>query len=444
MVRGTQPPLGKTMKKLLFFFLAFFTFHAAHAVLQYRYVHNMGPGGQSGWSTTRGATCNALPPYDDPGGYNSCNRPDLSGSRVSTWEWDAGAGVCKRRLTLGAVCTFISNSGEATEETRQAPENEVCEVGKQQVVNITAGYSRGLSQDATYPDFLPNGQPAPPGYTGLPPEQMCVGGCQMARGDVVASWRSTVPTSSGMYRTSDDWNMTVVSGSACTPSANDQALTSGTANPPPCDGTIGEVNGKIVCAPPANTNLVPSIKPGPYQTGNPTAGSTGGVSSIPVTGNGGNQGGPATPTDGTLKLPDGTTVYATGTTSTPSGTRTSTPGEEQLACGAPGQPKCRIDESGTPSNAGSIFAGANTNIDTQKSGLEAIIAGANTKQLPSWSWSFQLPTSCAPIELEAFSDFLPSIDLCQFQPVIHDLMSLLWIACTIWSCISMVGRVLGA
>lgn len=95
-------------------------------------------------------------------------------------------------------------------------------------------------------------------------------------------------------------------------------------------------------------------------------------------------------------------------------------------CGLPGKPKCAIDETGTPT--------ADPAIDGQKV-ADAAMAKLKTfgadpvaslPALPSLNWAFRLPTGCVPLQITAFAPFLQTIDICQFQPMFHDIMAMVW------------------
>lgn len=58
------------------------------------------------------------------------------------------------------------------------------------------------------------------------------------------------------------------------------------------------------------------------------------------------------------------------------------------------------------------------------------LKGMNTGSVfgPSdWSWSFQFPTGCTPLVM---ADFGVTINPCEWQSMIHDLMSMIWIIST--------------
>lgn len=136
--------------------------------------------------------------------------------------------------------------------------------------------------------------------------------------------------------------------------------------------------------------------------------------------------------------PDGS--QSTGVTTTPRGTATVTttaPLEQSITCGLPGTPACKLDESGTVPNAGSTYDPTKTAIDTAKASADAAIGGAASIAAPSWSFSFQLPTGCAPYVTGIKGVVL---NVCQYQPTIHGLLSLIWAAATAFAMIGMVGR----
>lgn len=95
-------------------------------------------------------------------------------------------------------------------------------------------------------------------------------------------------------------------------------------------------------------------------------------------------------------------------------------------CGLPGKPACKIDETDTPQKVE----------DTHKADVDAALAqvGELAKnpakfwpELPQINWTFTLPTGCSAIQTPAFSPYFSQIDVCKFQPVFHDVMSVFWI-----------------
>jgi hypothetical protein len=111
---------------------------------------------------------------------------------------------------------------------------------------------------------------------------------------------------------------------------------------------------------------------------------------------------------------------------------------EKITCGLPGTPPCKIDESGTPDPVGpSALDPASDPLEPLRSAIESPVIAQ-----PSFSWAFQLPTACSVIQLGAFAGFDTSFDLCRFQPIIHDLMSIFWLGLGIVAAWSMVTRTL--
>lgn len=128
-----------------------------------------------------------------------------------------------------------------------------------------------------------------------------------------------------------------------------------------------------------------------------------------------------------------------GTTTTSNGGGSGETVVEVKSCGLPDTPPCKIDESGTPewdakdgsADAGGIFAA-----------LGACLADISScvPALPDLSWSFSLPSSCAAIPTPGFEPFLSEVNICPYQPTIHDLMSMVWAAAGLFAGIAMVGR----
>lgn len=121
----------------------------------------------------------------------------------------------------------------------------------------------------------------------------------------------------------------------------------------------------------------------------------------------------------------------------PGGGSGGSPAPEIITCGLPDTPACKIDESGTPSAPPpDVFGDPDASLDP----LRTII-----DQQPlevEWTWAFTLPTGCEPFQVPGFEDIFPPLDMCQWQPMIHDLMSLIWIATGIWGSLSLVSRTL--
>jgi hypothetical protein len=305
--------------------------------------------------------------------------------------------------------------------------DNVCalKIGKPGITNFTIGYTRTDGLGVNSDDYSCVGS-----CNQIPAsKQMCDSGCIVDLGEPKAAWRSVEPTSNGLYRLSLDM-LSVPTGAQCTSTAADAPVNPATPQPP-CPGFVGEINGKKGCYGTAQTPITTTQADRSAQgaqPANPAAGekpSTGegsgstGSGRTPSTGTGGPSGGPASAANG------------------PSGRVTAPPsGEQQAECGAPGQPRCAIDETGTPTG-GTTFDRAKTDLTNWGDQKKNAIDGAAGIQAPTWSFTFQLPTGCTPVQtmLESFV-----LDICPYQSIIHDLMSMVWAAVTAFTIIGMVGR----
>lgn len=111
---------------------------------------------------------------------------------------------------------------------------------------------------------------------------------------------------------------------------------------------------------------------------------------------------------------------------------------ELKVCGLPGGAACKIDETGT-----------NTVAPDWRTGMDGAFKPPNTvaadpgsffPKLPVLNWSFELPTFCGPIALPAFAPYLESVDICPFQPMFHDLMSVVWLVGGLFGAVQMFLR----
>ena len=248
-----------------------------------------------------------------------------------------------------------------------------------------------------------------------------------------AVWQSVSPTSQGLYRVSVDYDAQHM-GESCTPTPAENAAAHPAADKPTCPGFVGEVNGVPGCYGTASnptSNDVPESKPKQPEAGNPPAGKkpdsgegsgTGGAGRTPSTGDGGPAGGPAAAAGSGTK-PDGTTPK---------------PGEgkEQANCGAPGQPKCGIDEGGTPNK----FEGDKAALDKWKSDVEAnrnTIKDADGSFFESYSMFFAVPpiVPCEPIELPNDQVIARQCDVVEGT---RSVMSYIWALAAIWICLGWI------
>ncbi len=370
--------------------------------------------------------------------YASALNATASGAPENNFTYSVSRAVatfCDVRRSDGAMLYADVSIGQCEAPPDLPPtQAEHCkaQMGKDTTVNWTVGYSRYPAGHAQAYDLVspPNKVPS----DGL----MCVAGCKVAAeyGEATSTaYRSASPTAQGTYRLSMDFRATQL-GEHCAATQAD-APADPKAPIPTCPGNVGEVNGVTVCTGTAEApvrNDTPGQAPAGAQEGNPAAGpkpssgegaGTGGAGRTPSTGDGGPGGGPSGAA-GTGKGPDGTT---------------NKPGEgkEQAACGAPGQPKCRIDESGTPDGKGT-FDGISKGADEAKKNWTDEIDKWKERKADGWTWTFQLPSGCAPLAMDGYGF---QIDVCRFQPVIHDIMSMVWAIATVWGCMLLVFNASG-
>lgn len=335
-----------------------------------------------------------------------------------------GALACPANSTNTAgdcSCTagYIETNGSCS------PQVSACQakLGTVKTVNRTVGFTRSTADSDL--SFVGTIVQTPPGTA------LCQNGCIVETSSTgTAAWTSMVPTAQGLYRKSLDLVATY-NGTACSSSNTSDPPNNPKTPDPVCPGYVGEVNGKIGCFGTASKPVVTAEGPRPEAfpaPGNPAAGEKpdtgagsgiGGAGRTPSTGAGGNAGGPAS-----------AAVGPSGTASAPSA------GLEQLNCGAPGQAPCRIDESGT-GDGKTAYDAAKTALDTNSASSKTAIDGAASITAPSWSFTFQFPTGCTPYNT-GIKGFV--MNPCTVQPVIHDLMSMIWAAVTAFAIIGMVGR----
>ena len=298
--------------------------------------------------------------------------------------------------------------------------------GTTSMLNFTAGWARSAAPNSG--DYV--GELSFP----APGASFCEAGCSVELGDVDNCFRSEVPAPTGLHRISCDYPA-VGKGTQCTASAADAAHDKD--QPPlPCPGFVGEVNGETKCVGTASKPIPPPSGPGVTQAtgkseekGNPTAGTkpssgegsgTGGAGRTPSTGSGTAAGGPAgaagsNPDGSTPKPPDG---------------------KEQAACGAPGQPKCGIDEGGTPGK----FDGDKAALDGWKSAVEAnrnTIKDADGGFFDSYSMFFAVPpvVACEPIDLPNEQVITRH---CEVVEGTRSVMSYVWALAAIWICLGWI------
>ena len=324
-------------------------------------------------------------------------------------------------------------------------EPDLCteKIGTSVIVNVTAGWKRTPKVNDDSEEWV---------YTyRLPPSgtaTVCGGSniCEMTIDAAepcteCGAFVSQVPAANGLYRTSVDFRGHFTGKTCNATSQSDlppEAVRADDSKDPPCPGYVGEVNGVRGCYGTASNPIRPVPPPakpsghGDSDAGNPAAGtkpSSGegsgshGAGRTPSSGSGGSGGGPSGAAAGSGPKPDGTTPK---------------PGEgkEQANCGAPGQPKCGIDEGGTPSK----FDGDKAALDGWKSAVEAnrnTIRDADGSFFDSYSMFFAVPpiVPCEPIELPNDQVLTRQCDVVEGT---RSVMSYIWALAAIWICLGWI------
>jgi len=126
----------------------------------------------------------------------------------------------------------------------------------------------------------------------------------------------------------------------------------------------------------------------------------------------------------------------------PSGSTSTTTKPEPVelkTCGLPDTPACKIDETGMPEQSA-----IDSKMDSKKATdvykeIQDMAANPAAKLPvhPVINWSFSLPTGCAMLPLPAFEPFIKPLDICQFRPMFHDVMNIVWLFGGIFGAISL-------
>ena len=342
-------------------------------------------------------------------------------------------------VTGGCQCKsgFDESNGQCVPHTNQC----TGKTGQVGILSWTEGYTRTPDEG--------DRQAVGPIMSPPPSGEVCDSGCSVSiqtSGPGVQPYVSQSPTSNGLYRRSVDYPSLGL-GKECTAGTADAGAKKD-APPPECPGAVGDLgNGKPVCVGTAAKPITPTplgAAPGAVPiAGNPPAGAkpptgegsgTGSAGRTPTTGSGTATGGPAAAAAGGKGGGAGGTATGTGATTNGEGK------EEKDPCGAPGQAVCnvKVDETGTPAGAGTTFDSSKASLDQSAADtLQKINAARDRTDGPSWSFTFALPTGCAPYPV-GFGGVV--LNVCQYQGTIHDLLSMVWAAVTAFTIIGMVGR----
>ena len=409
---------------------------------------------KSGWHKSKSAACSALNGMS-PGPADTVTAATVSND--GNW--------CDGTKKTG-VWPFATNYFSVGFVRRQVPCEEVCKRIEGKKTNITIGYhatpsdNLKLNPATKYDPFFKQLMTEGGGTT-------CIAGCEhfMYKPDSGAkTWVSQVAGTNGLYRSSVD----VSSTQFATPCGGAPAEGASPSAPiPECNGVLGDVNGAAVCLP-RNTDTgvdlgglpdatrgnppageVPPGKddkeraPGPGGAGNGSgtggASNGGGASGGPATGSNNKPGGkgcndgsksPELPCSGKGELD------ADGNTDKPED------GKEQAACGAPGQPKCRIDESGTPGSVGDDKY--LSKLDPYKSDSDSAreqIKSVGTGIFEPWAMLFSAPplATCEGFDLPAHAgQSMGTIDPCSVVDGIRAAMAYIWAIAAFWLCLGWV------
>lgn len=110
----------------------------------------------------------------------------------------------------------------------------------------------------------------------------------------------------------------------------------------------------------------------------------------------------------------------------------------EAVCGGPGLPACTVQILEAQAYDGGKYVdkisevaktieNAIDNDSTYWNKVKTYLS-KTAAELTGWTWTFTLPTGCTPFVMAGYG---LSIDVCQFQPMIHDIMGLLWSLATI-------------
>ena len=222
---------------------------------------------------------------------------------------------------------------------------------------------------------------------------------------------ASTPGVTGMYQTSCLYRYEVTAA-ACTTELT-AAANLAAATPPVCTGSLGTAAGQTVClpiagtpsraTPPAPVTVPPGVQQVPtdpdvvHTPDSAGGGRGGGGYPNPASASGGIQAGGGGAIDGASPGVASSEGRGASTTCTnPAGCSGSGPGGaganvqvdvELNTCGGPGQPPCKIDETGTPDGSGS-FDASNAALDAGATAVTDAISGTATAPVTSLGFSF--------------------------------------------------------
>lgn len=368
-----------------------------------------------------------------------CTPESCSSAYGMIYDGGFSSGCLVNSTESGGQCTC--SSGFSQSGSSCVPYVNLCTGKKDTVViiNRTVMYSR-TSAENDWAAVGPVTQ-TPPGTS------VCEAGCSVKTDPATAStpgvnaWVSLVPTPQGLYRHSLDLPATH-SGLECSAASGTSDAPNNPATPAPlCPGFVGDVNGVKGCFGTADKPVITTDggrPPVPASSGNPAAGTkpasgegsgSTGAGRTPAAGTGGNDGGPA------------------GSAAGPTGNSPASPaGEQQAACGAPGQPRCRIDETGVPGPfAANEFKAQADKYKTDTDAVRGTVSGTGDKQFfGGWSAAFLAPpiAACEPFQLPSFKALpMGSIDPCPVADGMRLVMAWIWAVGGLVLCLGMIKKV---
>lgn len=112
-----------------------------------------------------------------------------------------------------------------------------------------------------------------------------------------------------------------------------------------------------------------------------------------------------------------------------------------MPCGIPGTPPCsvKVDETGVPTQVPEL-ADPQDLADQSVAPIDGVEDPSFWPSLPDVTFDFALPSDCSPLTVPAFSPFLEQVDICEFQPMFHSIMSLVWVLGALFGSISLFWR----
>lgn len=413
--------------------------------------------GQGVWHSSGGAACSAAAANRGAAvgsGYSnftgtytppSCNisATNSAGTRVESWGGDTilqGPLACpSNSTTASGNCTcntgFVEQGGQCVDKDQQCKDKQ----GTSSVINVTSGWQRTPSASANEDWLFPTKVLNSAGVGSV-----CSGGCTQSIDAAepcpeCGGYVSQVPNAQGLYRVSTDFRGHY-SGASC--SGDSAGTVPSDSADPACPGFVGEVNGVKGCYGTADKPVRPEAPPppldkAPKDKGNPAAGQkpssgagsgSGGAGRTPGTGTGGSAGGPAGAAAGSGNKPDGKTDKPEE-------------GKEQQNCGAPGQPKCSIDESGNPQPWGADKWDSKIS-DYRKKSDDALaqIKGSGDSTFSGFSGYFFAPpiAACEPFILP--NDQGEITRHCEVVDGVRSAMAYIWALAALWLCLGWIKK----